>query len=276
MRGDARWPRLRHESAAALVLLLLGGPAFGEPPIQVNPNRPTFATPALTTQVGVAELELGLEHSWARDEARLSFTPYLLKLGLLKSLELRVGGNGLLRQAQAGTPAATGLGDTTIGAQWCFLRNGPLGVDEAVQSTWKVPTASAAKGLGSGETDRTIMLLLSRDLGPFHADGNVLATWLGRPAVEGGGTAFQPAATISVSRTLDERWSVTGELYWIGGTTENARILSNLWAAGYKLSPRLVLDGGFDAGLSHGAQKLSLFAGLTVGVGRFRGSVPGP
>jgi Putative MetA-pathway of phenol degradation len=264
-RGDERrWIGL------LLALLLPTSLRAQEPPIQVNPNRPTFATPALTTQVGVAELEIGLQRSAARDAERLSFTPFLVKVGLRKDLELRVGGNGFLRQTQPPTPAASGIGDTTLGAQWCYLRNGPLGVDEAVQLTLKLPTASAPKGLGSGETDETLMLLLSRDLGPFHADANLMATRLGRPEAEGGGAVLQPAATLSVSRTLDEQWSLTGEVYWIGATSENPRVVSNLWAIGYKVSPRLVLDAGLDVGLSHGAQKLSLFTGLTVGMFRVR------
>ncbi len=176
MRGRAgrcRWVAL------LLALLLPTALRAQEPPIQVNPNRPTFATPALTTQVGVAELEIGLQRSAARDTERLSFTPFLLKVGLRKDVELRVGGNGFLHQTEKATPDASGIGDTTLGAQWCYLRNGPLGVDEAVQLTLKAPTASAPKGLGSGEPDETLMLLLSRDLGPFHADANVLATRLG-------------------------------------------------------------------------------------------------
>jgi hypothetical protein len=251
-------------------LLLPSAVRAQEPPIQVNPNRPTFATPALTTQVGVAELEIGGQRSAGRDDERLWFTPFLVKVGLRKDLELRVGGNGFLWQTQPPAPAASGLGDTTLGAQWCYLRNGPLGVDEAVQLTLKAPTASAPRGLGSGEPDETLILLLSRDLGSFHADANLLATRLGRPAAEGGGGAFQPAATLSVSRTLDAQWSLTGEVYWIGATRENPIIVSNLWALGYKVSPRLVLDAGLDVGLSHGAQKLSLFTGLTVGMFRLR------
>lgn len=244
--------------------------AAEEPPIQVNPNRPTFATPALTTQVGAAELELGLQHSLARDAGSLSASPFLLKLGLLKRVELRIGGNGALLERQPDAPAVTGFGDLSVGGQWCYLPAGPLGVDQAVQVAWKVPTASASKGLGSGEPDRTLMVLLSRDVGAFHADGNLLATWLGRPAADGRGTAFQPAATLSVSRTLDDRWSATGELYWIGPTSENPRVVSNLWAIGCKLAPSLVLDAALDVGLSHGGQKISFLGGLTVGVGRFR------
>jgi outer membrane putative beta-barrel porin/alpha-amylase len=262
--------RARLRRAAAVITLSMA-PAAGaraDDPIQVNPNRPTFATPALTTQFGVMEMESGVQHSDGRDGEGRSWSPFLLKLGVLKRLELRIGGNGLVRQTQADTPPVTGFGDTTVGAQWCYLHHGLFGADEAVQFTWKLPTASAAKGLGSGEPDGTFMILFSRDLGRFHADANALVTWLGRPGLAG--SDRQPAVTLSVSRTLNDRWSVTGEVYSIGATPQNPLIVSNLWAVGYKPAARLVLDGGVDVGVSHGAPKLSLFAGLTVGVCRFR------
>jgi hypothetical protein len=253
--------------ATTLSAARLAAAAAPDPPIEVNPNRPTFATPAQTTQVGVVELELGAQRTRFRDHSGLSWSPFLLKVGLLSNVELRLGGTGVLRQTQAMTAPATGFGDVTVGAQWRFLRHRPLGVDEAVQVTWKVPTASASKGLGTGESDATLMLLLSRDLGPFHADVNLLETWLGRRQAS---RERQPAATVSVSRTLSAQWSLTGEIYYVGATAESLRIVSNLWALAFKLSPRLVIDGGADVGLSHGAQEVSVFAGLTVGVSRFR------
>ena len=242
--------------------------AADDPPIEVNPNRPTFATPALTTQSGVVEVEFGLEHTDLRDGGDLSYSPFLLKLGLLKHLELRVGGNGLLHTDPAEGPSETGYGDTTVGAQWCYWPKGPLGIDESVQVTWKAPTASLGKGLGSGASDLLAMLLLSRDMSAFHVDVNALVNWLGRSTGES--RDAQPAAAVSVSRTLSDHWSVTGEIYSISHTAQNAFVLSNLWAVGYKASTRLVLDAGIDAGLSHGAPKISFFSGLTYGVCRFR------
>src|SRR2546422_4711453 len=111
MRSEGARRRIRLGTAAAVAVVLPASLTAQSPPLQVNPNRPTFATPALTTQVGVAELELGLQHSVARDEGGISWSPFLLKLGLLPRLELRLGGNGLLRQSQAGG-SATGFGDT--------------------------------------------------------------------------------------------------------------------------------------------------------------------
>jgi Putative MetA-pathway of phenol degradation len=248
-------------------LAVAGAAGAADVPIEVNPNRPTFATPAQTTQFGVAELEIGIQDTHHRDESRLVSTPFLVKFGVLSNVEIRVGGNGGLRQTDPTAPAVSGFGDLTVGGQWRYLRHGPLGFDQSVQATVKVPTASDAKGLGSGEADGTLMWILSRDLGAFHADINGLETWLGRP---GGGHERQPAATVSITRTLKPRLSLTGEVYYLGATTDTARIVSNLWAVAFKVSPRLVLDAGADAGLSHGAQKVSLFTGLTVGLFRFR------
>ena len=261
---------LRPLGTAALVWTLT--PSLrAEEPIQVNPNRPTFASPAMTTQIGVAELELGLQYTLPREGGDVAFTPFLVKLGLAKPLELRVGGGGLLRQAPSGALAATGFGDVTVGAQWTYLHDGLFGLDQAVQLTVKVPTADSSQGLGTGHPDETAMILFSRDIGPYHADANVLMTWLG----EAGSKERQPAAALAVSRTLSEQWSLTGELYWIGGTTENETLVSNLWCVARKISSRLVLDAGLDVGLSHGAQRVSFFGGFTYGVGRFRHPVTG-
>ena len=262
------WRRGLPSLIAVSSIVLAAVPACAQnPPIVVNPNRPTFATPAQTTQVGVAELEIGVQRTTARDGGVALSSPFLLKLGLWPRLELRLGGNGVLRQTDEAATTATGLGDLTVGAQ-CRYLHGPFGIDQSVQLTWKAPTASATKGLGSGEPDGTLMLILSRDVGRFHGDVNVLETWIGRSRAEGGGVEHQPAATVSLSRTLGARWSLTGEVYSLGATSRSLAIVSNLWALAYKVSPRLVLDAGADAGLSHGAPRLSLFSGLTVGLAR--------
>lgn len=104
-----------------------------DPPIEVNPNRPTFANPALTTQPGVAELEWGLQRSTFRDDGPSFGTPTLLKLGLVKDLELRLSCPGYLRLEPAGAPAASGLGDFNLAVQWCYLHDGLFGTDQAIQ-----------------------------------------------------------------------------------------------------------------------------------------------
>ena len=245
-------------------------PAEPVPPIVVNPNRPTFASPALTTQPGVAEIEWGLQQSFLRAGGRAFSTPTLLKLGLEKDFELRLSTNGFLDLANAGGASAVGMADMALGAQWCFTHHGLLGTDWAIQLTHKFATASARRGLGSGVADTTLGLFMSRDFGPNHVDVNFYDTWLGLPSANGGGSTHQPAGAVSVSHKLGDTWSFGGELYGIGGTALNGRVVSNLWYVAYQPSSRVVLDSGVDIGLSHGAQHCSIFAGLTWGIGRFR------
>lgn len=166
------------------------------------------------------------------------------------------------------------MGDLALGLQWRYLRGGPLGFDQAVQVTRKFPTAGERSGLGTGSADDTLGIFFSRDIAENHVDINLLETWLGRPADHGGGRFDVSEATLSVSHNLTQAWSFGGELYGIGGSALADRIVSTLWYVAYKPSSRLVLDAGFEIGLSHGAPQYNLFVGLTWGIGRFYH--PGP
>jgi hypothetical protein len=250
--------------------LVLAGAGFSQDAqIEVNPNRPTFATPARTTQFGVAELEFGVQRPSPRDGASSFGTPALLKLGVADDLELRASSAGWLRQGAPGAPSLSGMADLALGVQWCYVRNGPLGVDQAIQLTHKFATADARTGLGTGAADDTVGVFFSRDVAGSHVDVNLLETWQGRPAADGGGRSKVAAATLSVSHNLTETWSLGGELYGIGGSVVARRVVSTLWYAACKLSSRLVLDAGFEVGLSDGAPRYNLFAGVTWGIGRF-------
>lgn len=239
-------------------------------PIEVNPNRPTFATPAATTQPGVAELEWGVQRSAFRDESSSFGTPTLLKFGLMKDLEFRLASPGFLRLAPVGEARVSGLGDLNLGVQWCYLHDGLFGTDQAIQVAHTFPTAPSAQGLGNGAPVDSLTLIFSRDAGAYHIDVNLLESWIGIAPDSGGGRASQTAGTVSITRNLSDQWSITGELYALQATPLNERIISNLWCVAYKVSKRLVVDGGVDIGLTHGAPRYTVFTGLTVGLGRFR------
>ena len=260
---------MKHPGPAFLLLLALGLRAE-DIPIEVNPNRPTFANPALTTQSGVAELEWGLQRSKFRDEGTSFATPTLLKLGLMKDLEVRLSSPLYLRLAPADGRAAAGSGDFNLGVQWCYFHDGLFGTDQAIQVAHTFPTVPSAQGLGNGAPIDTLTLLFSRDAGPYHVDVNLLESWIGLTPDAGGGRATQAAGTVSITRNLNEQWSISGELYGLQAIPSNAKIVSNLWAVAYKVSKRLVLDAGVDVGLTNGAPRYTVFTGLTVGLGRFR------
>ncbi len=238
--------------------------------MEVNPNRPPFATPALPTPPGVGALEGGGQRSTLRDDSTTFGTPTLLKLGLQKDLELRLSSPGYLRLAPAGGASVSGAGDLSLGAQWCYLHDGLFGTDQAVQLAHTFPTAPSAQGLGNGAPIDILTLLFSRDAGPYHIDVHLLESWIGLTPDLGGGHAPQTAGTVSITRNLNDRWSVSGELYGLQATPLNGGIVSTLWAVAYQVSKRLVLDAGVDVGLSQGAPRYTVVAGLTLGLGYFR------
>ncbi len=251
---------------AALLLLAMPLAAQDADAITVNPNRPTFATPSRTTQDGVLELEAGLQRTEFKDASRSDFEPILFKFGQGARFEWRLGWNGYLTERSPDGSRVGGFSDPTFGFQWHPVDQDRAGVDAAIGLFHKFATANAAKGLGSGKADDTLVLLASKDLGPIHVDVNVLHGWIGQAE---GGRAGQDSGTVSASWPLVGAWGMGAEVYTISPLPGAARDTALLTYASYQFSSRAVFDAGFDHGLSAGAPRWNLFCGVTVGLGRF-------
>ena len=254
--------------AALLGFLCVGLAAQDKPPdeITVNPNRPSFANPATTTMPGVAELEFGLQRTLFPDSSRGDFQATLLKLGITEDFELRIGWNGIARNTDSEGAAQSGPTDPNFGFTWRFLRQDKIGADLAISSAHKFPRASVDKGIGSGEADDSLVFLASKDFGKLHADFNVLETWVGQ---SGGPRIRQPGAALALAHPLSGAWGIGAEIYAIGASDAGPRTVATLWNLSYQVSPRLVLDAGFDRGLNKEAARWNYYLGLTYGIGRF-------
>lgn len=242
--------------------------AAQEPPeIQVNPNRPSFANPATTTMPGVAELEFGLQRTEFRDGSRSDYEPTLLKLGMSDDFELRFQWNGWQKNTDATGASQTGPTDPGFGFTWRLFKQDAVGADLALSYDHQVPMASVEKGIGTGRVSDTLVALASKDFGKLHADFNLIDSWVGLPQ---GGRAQQPAAALALTHPIAGPWSFGGELYAIGGGAAGPSDVATLWNLAYQVSPRLVLDAGFDHGLTGSSPRWNYFVGLTWGIGRFR------
>lgn len=233
--------------------------------ITVNPNRPTFATPARTTQAGVLELEAGLQRSLFRDGSRSDFEALLFKLGQSARFEWRLGWNGYLIQTAPDGSRAQGFSDPALGFQWHPLDQDRLGFDGALGFFHKFAAANAAQGLGSGRADDTLVLLASKDLGALHVDVNLLRGWIGQVD---GTRAAQVSGTASASWPVTGSWGMGMEVYTVGPLPGATRDTAFLAYASYQLSSRVVFDAGFDRGLTRAAPRWDLFCGVTCGLGR--------
>jgi hypothetical protein len=241
------------------------------PQMVANPNRPTVANPADITQYGVLELEYGWDRGWLGAGARQSDLVGLLKFGLLCDVELRWNTTSLIALDDSGG-SRHGFGDNWFGPQVRIYHQTAHVPSLAFSYAVKVPTASTNKGLGSGHVDHQFTFLASKDLVGTHLDFNASSFLIGRDKTSGFDRNFQ--FNLAFSHPLKGKLAVTAEFY--GNTELNANtpgFVSTLWALTYAISPRLVVDGGIDAGLTSGTPQKRVFAGLTYSIANLYSAV---
>jgi hypothetical protein len=233
-------------------------------PIQNNPDRPTVANPADVTQYGVLELEYGWDHGWPASDQRFTDAGGLLKFGLLCDVELRWTTTSFLSQTNSlGTQS--GFGDNWFGPQVRIYKQTRRVPSIAVSYAVKIPSASAARGLGSGRVDHELTLLFSKDILGVHFDLNGSEFFVGRA----GTTRFDRASQFNVAfgHALYKNLQIQGEFYGetrLNNSTQG--FVSGLSALVWNITPRFEIDGGVDSGITTGAPRLRIFAGFTYAI----------
>lgn len=265
----------RHLMASTLVCLVATGSLWGQwigkqtgcyaDSMAANPNRPTVANPADITQYGVLELEYGWDYVWPEEVGNQTSLGGLLKFAVLCDLELRWNSTSFLSQTDAeGTHR--GFGDNWLGPQLRIYKQTKRVPTLAFAYAVKIPSASEVNGLGTGRVDHSWTFLASKDIAHVHYDFNATGFLIGRENASGFDRNYQ--FNLAFSRPIRGALQFTGEFY--GDTRLNpttSSFISSLWALTYAISPRLVVDGGFEAGLTSGGPHRHAFAGFTYSIG---------
>jgi hypothetical protein len=135
----------------------------------------------------------------------------------------------------------------------------------AVSYAFKIPSASTENGLGSGRVDHSFTFGSSETIANFNFDFNYSQLLIGRPGASGFDQNQQFA--LAFSHVVYRRLQFAGEVY---GQTELNKttpgFASSLWALTYTLLPRLVIDGGFEGGLTSGGPHRHAFVGMTYAI----------
>jgi hypothetical protein len=232
--------------------------------MSANPNRPTVASPADITQYGVLELEYGWDRVWPEHAARQTSAGGLLKFAMLCDVELRWTTTSFLSQTDL-NGTRRGVGDNWLGTQIRVYRQTKRVPTIAFGYAVKIPSASTAEGLGTGHTDHEFTLLASKDIAGIHFDFNVSQFLIGR--TDNYGFDKNQQVNLAFSHVIRRRFQFTGEFY--GNTRLNPTtpgFVSSLWALTYTPFPRLVIDGGFEAGLTSGGPHRHVFVGATYSI----------
>ena len=233
-------------------------------PVAAHPNRPTAANPADITQYGVLELEYGWDHFWPESGIHQTSVGGLLKFALLCDVELRWDTTSFLSQTD---PIGThrGVGDNWLGPQVRFYRQTTRVPSLAFSYAVKIPSARPDDGLGTGRVDHAFTFLASKDIGHSHVDVNVTEFLIGRSDRSGDDKNQQ--VNLALSHAIRAGLEFAGEVYGEDRLNKTTRgFVSSLGALTYTVTPRLVIDGGFELGLTSGGPHRHVFFGATYSI----------
>ena len=221
--------------------------------ITAVPNRPTFASTADMVQLGVFEIEYGMEAAYGHQNIN-----GLLKWGAMKNLELWFLNNPIERDA-----GIAGLGDSGAGSKFKLFPQKKARPTLSLLYVGTLPTARPQ--LGAGAMRHLAQLLVSKDYGGHHFDVNEGVQFVGRPGSSGFDRRYFSA--LSYSHPLTDQWGYTVEISGFSrANNTNPGTLTLLAAPTYNFSSRVVFDGGAYYTVYGNSPHLTFFLGLTYSV----------
>jgi hypothetical protein len=225
---------------------------------EANPGRPTVSTPATLTPVGYLQFETGALGASDSPEfsTRVGFNE-AMKLSVAPHLELIAAAEPIAHYALDGS-SANRVADVFFGAQ-VVLAHGEGATPTVAVSYFHRAYDGGAPELDFGSPLNSVLLLASADVKHFHYDANVMFNELTQGPVH----RAQFGQSLSVSHPLVGKFSVSGEIWHFTQPFLRGNAVGNLWAVGYTARRTLVLDAGFDRGLTSTSTQWEAFAGFT-------------
>jgi hypothetical protein len=233
-------------------------PALADIP-EANPGRPTVSTPATLTPVGYLQFENGGLYATHSPEfsTRLGIEQ-VTKLALNPRTELLVQFEPFTHSTGAAV-SGDRPGEVFAGMMAVILPGEDKRPTISAQYLRRL-YASPAPELDLGTFVQSSSIFLSDDLGGFHFDVNGLLMEQQNDTTKG--RRLQFAQTLSVSHPIG-RFTISGEIWHFAQPLTNSFAVGNLWAISYPVRRNLVIDAGFDHGLTSTSTQWESFAGFT-------------
>lgn len=227
-----------------------------------NPGRPTVSSPAALTPVGSLQFENGaLSADHSTEFSKRYGTSQVTKLTVLPRLELFLQTEPLAisRNSSQANGGRTDVreGEVFAGAQ-AILFSGSDSQPTIAVSYIRRLHASVAPELDIGTFLQSTTVLLSQNLHGFHIDTNGIFT----EQTQGNVRRGQFGQTLSISHPIG-KFTVSGEIWRFTQPFDRGNAVGNLWAVSYSLRKNVVLDGGFNRGLTDTSTRWEVFAGFT-------------
>lgn len=227
---------------------------------EANPGRPTVSTPATLTPVGYLQFENGGLYAESSPEFSTRFgINQVTKFTVAPRLQLLALSEPLVHATGATGDALSGNrpGEVFAGVQAVALP-GEGHVPTISLSYIRRLYESPAPEIDIGTFRQSALFLVSDGLGGFHFDVNGIFS----EQADGNVRRGQFGQTLSVSHPLGA-WTLAGEIWHFTQPLTRGNAVGNLWAVSYPIRKNLVVDAGFNRGLTSTSTKWEGFAGFT-------------
>ena len=226
--------------------------------ITANPGRPTVSTPATLTPVGYFQFETGILGSQHSGEfANRTGLNEVIKFSVTKRLEFLAGSEPVVF-SDLGATHSRDAGGVALGAQAILVQGTERRPTLAVSYLHTV-YGGTAPDLDIGSSSNSAIFLLSTDIEKWHIDTN----YLFNEQVENSIRRAQFGQTLSLAHGIKGKLGWTGELWHFTQPFQRGNAVGVLNAAEYTATPKLVLDLGFNYGLTSTSTRWEFFTGFT-------------
>jgi len=245
-------------AALALFALRADGQTPGVDAPEANPGRPTVSTPASLTPTGYLQFETGVNAASQSPEFSSRFAPNeVMKFSVHPRLELLAASEPVVRYRVAGQ-SANRVAEVFLGAQAVLIPG------EGAKPTLAVSYFHRAYDGGAPEFDfgspkNSVLLLASAEVKGFHYDANAMFNEL----TEGTVRRAQFGQSLTISHPLTGKFTLSGEIWHFTQPFLRGNAVGNLWAVSYAARKTLVLDAGFNRGLTSTSTRWEAFVGFT-------------
>ena len=223
-----------------------------------NPGRPTVTTPATLTPTGYFQFESGFLAAWhSPDVSYQGSIGETIKFSVSRWIELLVESQPYAHSHATDGPT-NGSGDVDLGIQ-AVLHHGEGAKPTVAMSYFGRVYTGDAPSLDIGSSNNSVLLLISGDMKGFHYDTN----YIFEEVVNGAVRRAQFGQTLSVSHAVGTKFGISGEIWHFTQPFLHGNAVGNLWAVDYIARKNLVLDCGFDHGLTSTSTHWETFAGFT-------------
>jgi hypothetical protein len=250
---------------------------------EANPARPTITNPAHIPPVGYLQFEQGFLEALRSPggPARQFSLNQVTRLSVHPRLMLEFPTQPFAASHFDPDPSTSGssatdsrdAGDLQFGVQGLFVKEAGLIPTMAVGYVRRV-RAGSTPDIDIGGFSQSALVLISGNLGSLHYDSNFIVSEQSSDLVR----RAQYGQTISVTGDLLEerlhnKLEITGEVWHFtqplvfvtesGFPNARSNAVGTLWALSYSARPNIILDSGFERGLTSTSTRWQAFAGVT-------------